>query len=202
MQNEDLFDELILPGRPGRGRKTALAVEAVRELATEDIMELMNEPLPPANTPAGLTHIRHSHHRLAQLLVEGKANAEISAITGYSPSYISNLQRDPTFAELVDFYHQKAGEVFVDTLERLKLVGLTALDVLQTRFEENAEKISTREIMETVEMALIKPTRASTTAAPGSTVSPQINIAFVAPQSKLTSQVDDAKMVIDITPST
>ena len=148
-------ENALRPARGGRKpRKKSVIWEVVRSLTPEDIT-LLNTTLPaPRQT---LSQIRHSHHQLAQLLAEGKPNSEAALLTGYSPTYISILKDDPTFQELVAYYSAQTELVFVDVLERMKALGLSTLDELQARLEADPSDFSNRELMEQVELMLVKP---------------------------------------------
>jgi hypothetical protein len=101
--------------------------------------------------------LRASHHQLAQLLARGAAATEASLITGYSISRISILKSDPTFAELLASYQVNRELVFADTLERMRILGLSTLDELQDRLEADPARWSNRELMEMAELMLVKP---------------------------------------------
>lgn len=141
--------------RGGRRPKSPLVLEVLRPLGESDLQALGGAVAAPAQR---LLQIRHSHHQLARLLCEGRDQAEVALITGYTPSYISSIQNDPAFAELLNYYAIQREQVFIDTVEALKVLGLTAKAELQRRLEEAPEKFSSREIMEAMELLLIKPT--------------------------------------------
>lgn len=133
-----------------------ISVEIVRGLTAEDIPRLQM-PLPQATAPIPIKQLRASHHQLAQLLCQGRPDSEVSLITGYSLSRISILKSDPTFKELMAGYQEIRNQVFVDTLERMKILGLSTLDELQERLEQSPERWSNRELMEMADLMLVKP---------------------------------------------
>lgn len=105
-----------------------------------------------------LQKLRHHHHRLAQLVAKGERLTDISLVTGYSPNYIDNLTRyDPSFKQLVTDYQQVVADRFVDAIDRLKVLGISSVEELQDRLENDPESFSKRELIEIVEMALVKP---------------------------------------------
>ncbi len=147
--------ELVFPdARGGRRPATPLAIEVLRPLVPGDLQALSVAVVAPTQR---LCQIKHSHHQLAKLLCEGRDQAEIALITGYSPAYISNIQHDPAFNELLAYYGVQREQVFADVLERMKSLGLDSVDELQRRLSETPEKFSNREIMELVNLALVKP---------------------------------------------
>lgn len=152
-----LLEELVLGTAAGGRRKAApLEVAYVRALVPEDVPLLQNPP--NAGLPIRpLQTIRHSHHQLARLIAAGKADQEISLITGYSPSYISSLKGGQDFKDLIAYYGAQKELIFVETMERMKIFGLTCLDELQRRFEENPDSFTIGQISELTELMLIKP---------------------------------------------
>lgn len=153
----------LIDPRPTRGRPAGtrpqppqLEISIVRSL-TEDDLEILNHPPSIGSQAPVLQSLRATHHQLAQLLVRGVTEGEASLITGYSLSRISILKSDPTFSELMANYSTQRELAFADTLDRMRVLGLSALDELQERLETSPEKWSNREIMEMAELMLVKP---------------------------------------------
>lgn len=198
-RQSDLFDELLLgDARGGRKKAKPLEIELARELTLEDLAALQSGETPASpQRGVALTSIRHSHHQIARLLVEGEDQAGVSLLTGYSPAYISTLKGDPAFRELLSYYEAQREAKFVDVLDRLKTLGLSTLDELQRRLEEEPESWKNRELMELAEMALGKVTAAQApngTGGGGTGAAPSISISFITPQASPSA-------VIDITPT-
>lgn len=147
-------------GEP-KGRKAAkmIAWEVIRSLRVPDDLHFLTESLPAPR--ANLTQIRHSHHQLAQLMAQGTDQVECSRLTGYNNAYISVLKGDPTFKELIAYYSSQRDQAFVDVVERMRSLGLSTLDELQARLENDPGSYSNRELMEQAELTLIKPMAAS-----------------------------------------
>ena len=200
-----LLAELDLgPGR-GSGRKREvepLVVEIVRELGVDDLPDLINPP--PVDAPAQrIKRLHHQHHQLARVLAQGVSESEASFMTGYSPAYISQIRNhDPAFRELMAYYAAEREAIFIDTVERMKGLGLQALDELQARLEAEPEKWTHREIMELAELNLVKPIRAGAGSGfggggvgggPGSGV--VVNVKFVQPPETRPSPLVD---VVDL----
>lgn len=181
-----LLEELVLGTAAGGRRKAApLAVARVRALEASDL-ELLQNP-PNAALPARpLQVIRHSHHQLARLIASGKGDQEISLITGYSPSYISSLKGGQDFAELISYYGAQKELIFVETMERMKIFGLTCLDELQKRFEEAPDSFTHNQVAELIDLMLIKPTKAQAPAfgSPGAGGPVTVNVQFVSGAQK------------------
>ncbi len=137
-----------------RGKKAMpLSMEFERELGPSDVPLILEPPPQGAFTPP-LARIRNSHHMLARLLAEGKSGQEASLVTGYAPSRISILQNDPAFSELVVYYKGQVEAKYLDVHERLAMLGLSTLDELQARLEEDPDSFKNRELMELAEFAL------------------------------------------------
>lgn len=177
---EDLIDEIIFP--EARGRRATVTIEALRGLREEDLSALRDTSLPVA--PSRLSKIRHSHHQLARLVATGMSYVEVSAVTGYTTVYISRLCReDPAFQELLQYYGQQREMVFVDTLERMKNLGISALEELQERLAEDPEGWSKRELMEMSRMMLLEGRQAGGgLQAPAPSVSVQVQFVEARPK--------------------
>ncbi len=143
-------------GVGGRTKKQPLSIELIRSLTPDDLRAIQNPPAGTAIVPM-VRQLRHSHHRLAELVAAGRPPAEIAIITGYSPSYISGLKGDPAFNELVAYYEFQKREIFADAMERLKLLGLDAVEHLHARLNDPEKTWSNKELMDLVEMSLVAP---------------------------------------------
>lgn len=60
-----------------------------------------------------LKRLRDRHHVLARMLVSGMPRKDISERLGYSTTYISQIQQDPAFVELMAGYRHQLDEAFV-----------------------------------------------------------------------------------------
>lgn len=184
-----LIEELQLGSARGGRRQPAsgpVSVTTVRALGPDDI-ELLENP-PPVGSVPSIPEIRHQHHQIAGLLARGIPNTEISLITGYSQSFISTLRNAPDMKELVGYYAGMAEERTVDALARLRQLGITAVEELQTRVNEAPEKFTSGMLMELTELGLLKPLAAAANAksgmgAGGGTGGVQINLNFKAPDA-------------------
>ncbi len=109
---------------------------------------------------------------------------EASLATGFSPSRISVLQGDPTFRELMAHYGEQRELAFVDVMERMKALGLTTMEEIQHRLEENPGEFTIGQLMDMTELMLVKgraaPGSRQAGGGPGTGASlPAINIKFV-----------------------
>lgn len=159
--------EDVLGAPPARGRRRMEPLQATieRQLDRADIDALWNEkpgqggvdaaPQPgPSQSVSPIQRLRTSHHMLAKLIAEGRKGQEISLITGYSVTYISNIQKDPSFADLVGYYKSQLGEVYLNVHQRLSALGMDIVDELQTRLNESPDDFSLKDLEEIAKMAL------------------------------------------------
>lgn len=156
--NAQAFDNAVMEilSRPARGRKAGASSSPVvtRELTAEDIARLHLLPEGSLGMSARpLQRLRHSHHMLAQLLASGEKQEVCALATGYDPAYISNVQKDPTFKELVAHYSSQVHEVTIEVATRLRALGLDSIDELQSRIASSPDSLSNRELMDLAELA-------------------------------------------------
>lgn len=147
---ETLDLDLEIPASRGR-KKLPLVHCFERELGTEDILLLIENPDRGSKTPA-IIKLKQSHHKLAQLLAEGVPDVEVALITGYAQSRISILKTDPAFKELLAHYKGVQKEIFINVHERLSSLSLDALEELQGRLEEKPEAFSVKQLQEIIEL--------------------------------------------------
>ena len=141
-------------GKAGiNGKGEPLIVSIARPLVESDLAAIANPPA-VCQPPGTIKSLRHSHHRLAQLVAQGKPGAEISIATGYSLSYISTLQSDPAFAELVTYYAEQNKTIFADVQERLRVLGLDATEKLHEQLHDETIPWSKRDLMEVISMTI------------------------------------------------
>lgn len=130
------------------GLKTELDGDLIveRELTEQDILALGAEAL--AQGPTSIARLRHRHHLVARLLVEGRPNIEVAAITGYAQGSISQMKADPAFQELMEYYKGQTDAVYVGVHERLARVGEMALDEIEDRLHTKPDTFSNKELRE------------------------------------------------------
>jgi hypothetical protein len=188
-----LLDELVLPVASG-GRKPAEVIEVhvVRALVPADLPEL-RRPSPLGMDLQRLVKTTAAHHQLARLLSEGRPHVEVSQLTGYSQSYISLLIDDPSFEELLASYASQREQVFVDVAERMKVLGLSAVDEIASRLESAPDEWTRQQLMDLAELMLLKgragPGSTSGAGPQGGVAGPvvQVNVKFVTAAPRETS---------------
>lgn len=151
----DLLDEVSFGDSRGGRKARDCEIAVVRSLTTDDL-PVLESGASQAGTGISLLSIRHSHHLLAQCLAKGMPQVEAALMTGYSASYISSIKGDPAFNELLAYYNQVAELAFVDVMERMRVLGLSAIDELQRRLEVETDEWTRRELMELAELMVLK----------------------------------------------
>lgn len=137
-----------------RGRTMSpLELEIISSISEEDLLNRSEGALVSSEAPT-LSRIRGIHHEIARLLASGLKPADVSAVTGYSLSRISILQKDPSFRELLSFYEAKSDEVFVDVRKRMAVLGLDAASELADRLENKPETLSNSQLIEITKASL------------------------------------------------
>lgn len=156
MSVHDLVAEVMTRPPPPRGKRpkniSATVTRLLQESDLHALASLQEGSLGAESRP--LMKIRHSHHTLARLLADGMPAVQASAITGYSQSYISIIQADPAFKATIDYYREQKSEIYFDLHERLKALGIDAVEEIQSRLAENPDNLTTRELKELAEMVL------------------------------------------------
>jgi hypothetical protein len=156
-----------------------LDIQVVRALGPEDL-PLLAAPLPIGSLPPTVQSLRASHHQLAQLVALGMSDGDAALATGYSLSRVSILKADPTFQQLLEHYSTQRELRFADVLERMKVLGLSTLDELQARLEENPNGFANRELLEMVDLMLVKSRSGPGMATgPGGQAPVTVNVSFV-----------------------
>lgn len=142
------LEGIVIGGaRGGKKVREDLHLEFVRDLQQSDLPLLLNPP-PKGSIPGTIKTLRHSHHRAAKLLAEGKKPGEISLLTGYAASSVSNMQRDPAFQELMAYYKENVDGVYLDAHARLASLGLDMADELQRRLEDEPQTFTNKQLTE------------------------------------------------------
>jgi hypothetical protein len=86
-----------------------------------------------------LRELRARHYAVAQMVVQGQKVTEISRQTGYSPTYVSRIQKDPVMQELLAYYVRQREEAYAHTFRRKMEIAL-GLDELRERLTRRAPR--------------------------------------------------------------
>lgn len=99
-----------------------------------------------SDDPSDLKKIREKHHHVARLVADGMSQRLVAQVCGFTESYLSILLNNPAMVELVELYRIQAGAQVKLATEKLKSVGLKALEKLDERLDrdelDNNELIS------------------------------------------------------------
>lgn len=137
--------ELLQPaGKAAQATVTrSLEAEDVEEAAAAGV-RTESDSLPGGISP--VQKLRFSHHQLARLLVQGVPGTQAAASLGMHPQRVYQLQNDPTFQELLQSYEEQAEQIFQSVQERLMLTGMSALERLDDKLEDEDEDLSVGEL--------------------------------------------------------
>jgi hypothetical protein len=164
-----------------------------RALTAEDLAaakETRALSIPAGDEPvSALARIKSTHHHLARVLAEGVNNIEASARTGYSPSRVALLRKDPAFVELIHYYRQtEVDPVYMSVHDTLATLGQMATETLRQRLEEEPDSFKHRELMEIMSASLdrsVAPAKGSLggKSTGGGSGPVAINVSFVTPDA-------------------
>lgn len=133
-----------------RGRAALpLSAEVVRELGEADVYALAAER---GTKPPPLRRISERHHALARAIASGMPDGEAAIVCGYDISRISILKGDPAFRELLAFYREERDRAFRSVQDKLAGIASDALDELQTRLEDEPEKLTVGQLLNVITM--------------------------------------------------
>lgn len=150
---DSMIDQAVAALPRGRRGGAAAPPSLVRSISRDDLPEILASPAPPpAERP--MLRIRHQHHLAAKLMADGKKQAEVALITGYSTARLAQLEKDPSFQELLSHYKDQAVEKWLNVHERLAALGITVTEELMDRLEEAPEDFSNEELRKLAETLL------------------------------------------------
>lgn len=155
----DLVDGIEFTRNKGSQPWPVLVVE--RPLGPADVPTLLNPP--PGLSPKSenvVKYLQHHHHTIARAYARGATNLEVSLISGFDLAYLSTLKNDPALQELISAYKAQEDAAYVDAMQRLTALGLSGVEELAKRLQEEPEKFTKNELMALVDMGLIKPAKA------------------------------------------
>jgi hypothetical protein len=128
-----------------------IEAEIIRPLSTEDLEALAVErhtKAPP------IKRLSERHHMLAKYLSNGMAPGAASILCNYSLSRISILKADPTFVNLLEFYHDNVEQRFMDTIDAVAGMTRDAIMEMWDRIETEPEKIRYDQLLATAHLGL------------------------------------------------
>lgn len=141
------------------GKRTRVHTSEVfleMELLTAKDVEAMRTHVASGNSlgvkPVDIKALRHTHHRLAQMLAVGVDETVAAKLCNYSVSRVSILKADPAFAELLAHYSEDVKEEWADFVATAANLSMDFLQELQRRLDENPEQFSPASLNETLKV--------------------------------------------------
>lgn len=110
-----------------------------------------------------IRNIRHTHHRLAQLLSMGMNETRAAMLCSYSPNYVSVIKNDPAFAELLAHYSGIVKEEYVDFVSAAKDLSLDMMGRLREFLEHEPERLTPSMVLESLKVLADRSGNAPTT---------------------------------------
>lgn len=111
-----------------------LAALASGALDVDEEVEGITAALAPVENPANLKRLREKHHSVARLVASGLTQRLVAQMAGYTESYVSVLLNNPAMQELVDLYRVQYGSSALIIGEKLRSVGMKALEAIDEKF--------------------------------------------------------------------
>lgn len=151
----DIMDSAVANFARGGGRNSIPSAHLILEVgeltpahitAIESYVSGESGPMGVANPT--IKQIRHTHHRLAQLLAGGMDETRAATMCNYSVSRVSILKSDPAFIELMAYYKSNVDAAFTDFVETAAALGQDALQEIQRRLDEAPESFTNSQMLE------------------------------------------------------
>lgn len=141
------------------GKRTAVPLEeiflSVEPLGPEDILAMQKHVASGGNLGVQAINIkalRHTHHRLAQLLAVGVDETVAAKLCNYAVSRVSQLKADPAFAELMAHYSDDVKEEWADFVATAANLSLDFLQELQRRLDETPDAFTPQTLNESLKI--------------------------------------------------
>lgn len=120
---------------------------------TEDDRETLAQAKGTMGTEAPkVARLTQRHHRLARTLAEGTSPGQAAIMCDFSPSRVSILQNDPSFAALVAHYAAQVDATYLSLHDRLSELASDAAALLRDKMEDSPEAFEVGELMGIVKL--------------------------------------------------
>ena len=119
------------------------AIDAADHIDSGAVLGIKQQPI---------SAIRHTHHRLAQLLAGGMDETSAERLCNYSAGRASVLKNDPAFANLLRHYSGVVDDQFTDFVSAASDLSLDMLGRLREVLEDSPEKLSPTHLMEAIKL--------------------------------------------------
>lgn len=128
-----------------------LEVGPIDPARVQAMIDHVEQGTPLDRPEINLKHLRHTHHRLAQLLSNGMDETVAAKLCNYSHERVWQLKQDPAFRDLLAHYTGRVDEEFSDFVTAAAGLGMDTLQELQRRLDEDPEQFSTGALMKLLE---------------------------------------------------
>jgi hypothetical protein len=133
------LSQIIVPAEAEQLAKPLVTCVIEGHLDEGDLRELalsapVDEPL-PEDDPSDLKKVREKHHSVARMIAGGLNQRMVSQLCGFTESYLSVLLNNPAMQELVQLYRIQQGAAVTVVTEKLRTVGLQAIEKLEEKLE-------------------------------------------------------------------
>jgi hypothetical protein len=181
-----------------RGRLAKpLEIKAIRDLVPDDLLRLRDK-----RSVLATQRLRDPHHALARLIAAGVRPKDAAAQTGFTISRVYVLHSDPAFKDLVAKYRDDVDQAYVSAEEEryraATSVNLKALRTIEEHFdiaEETGELVS-------LDRALrVFSDTSDRTGLVKKSIQTNVNIDFAKNLERAKAARDEARKVIDVTPT-
>jgi hypothetical protein len=151
------LSSLQIPDGTGETMKPMVTCTIEGILDEEDLRELAmgygpGDVKADPDNPADLAKIREKHHHVARLVADGLQQRMVAQICGYTETYVSILLNNPAMQELVEMYRMQGGAAVRIATEKLKTVGLKALEKLDEKID--ADELNANELTSVAKLGL------------------------------------------------
>lgn len=102
--------------------------------------------------PSDLKKVREKHHSVARMIAGGLNQRMVSALCGYTESYLSILLNNPAMQELIELYRIQFGAGQAVAIEKLRTVGMKALESLDEKLD--AKGLTNQELLSLAKLGL------------------------------------------------
>lgn len=96
--------------------------------------------------------LRHTHHRLAQLLAGGMNETIAAKLCNYTPQRVSHIKSDPAFVQLLDHYKGQVDDEFADFVTAAAALNMDFMGRLQQMLDEDPEKFGPGHLMDAIKL--------------------------------------------------
>lgn len=153
----DMSALIIPPEAQGAPQIVTCTVEGIVD--EDDLRRIVSEAggkapsAEPEDNPGNLKKIREKHHSVARMIaVGGLSQRMVAQLSGYTESYLSILLNNPAMQELIEMYRIQSGAATAVITEKLKTVGLKAVEKLDERLEAN--ELNNQELLAAAKLGL------------------------------------------------